>query len=169
MLIDIIHGDIKPDNILIFGDTIDSATAQVTDFGYSCMGAKENDIVYLPVSRDWCAPEYHDRGIELHKAKKMDIYSFAMVCLWVLFGKEFIELRQELERTNDRDQFHRSAMELASTAGHFGSELRTFFDLALREDWQAREEDLEKLVMLLGQDMYAPRKTQKQSQRARFF
>lgn len=125
----------------------------MTDFGYSCMGAKDNDIVYLPMSRDWCAPEYHDRGIELHRAKKMDIYSFGMVCLWVLFGDEFVALRVELERTNDRHQFHHSAMGLASTAELPGTQLRTFFELALCEDWQAREADLEKLVLLLGQDM----------------
>lgn len=150
---DVVHGDIKPDNILIFGDSMDDVTVRVTDFGYSCMGAKDTNIVYLPVSRDWCAPEYHDRGIELHRAKMMDIYSFGMVCLWVLFGEEFAVWREELEDTDDRVKFQRSAMDRASTAESSGCELRNFFELALCKDWQEREADLEKLVVLLGHDM----------------
>lgn len=151
--IDVIHGDIKPENVIVFGDNSGGFIAKVIDFGYSCIGAKDKDLVYLPRTLAWCAPEYHDRGFLLPMAKKTDIYSFAMVCLWVLFNEGFNRLRMELERTKDREQFRRGAMDLASTAEYPGSKLRTFFDLALRNNCEERESDLGKLVSLLGQEM----------------
>lgn len=44
-------------------------------------------------------------------------------------------------------------MDLASAAEILGTQLHTFFELSLREDWHAREQDLEKMVLLLGQAM----------------
>ena len=60
-------------------------TAKMTDFGYSCFGTDDSDIVYLPCSLPWAAPEYHSRGFMLRDAKKMDVYSFGMLCLYILF------------------------------------------------------------------------------------
>lgn len=145
--IDVIHGDIKPENTLVFGDTADEATIQVTDFGYSCIGAKDKDEVYLPVTWGWCAPEYHDRGIPLQKAKKMDIYSFGLVCFWVLFTDDFIKLRAD-PKMRDLKQLRLSAIDLASKKECPSGDLQGFFDLALCESWETREAN----IKFLGQD-----------------
>lgn len=39
----------------------------------------------MPKSAPWNAPEYHHRGFRPHEAMKMDVYSFGMLCLWLLF------------------------------------------------------------------------------------
>ena len=85
----IVHGDVKPKNILVFGESEDTIMARVADFGFSTVGL-ERDI-QVAVSTPWVAPEVGDRdGYTLEQAKQTDIYSFGMLCLWVLF-KEWIE------------------------------------------------------------------------------
>lgn len=46
----IIHGDIKPENILIFTDDSGGYTARVTDFSCSTVFANETDLVSMPKS-----------------------------------------------------------------------------------------------------------------------
>ena len=83
----VVHGDIKPQNVLVFKDAIASKiTVKVADFGYSTLTVGESGKVLLPKSRPWNAPEHHFDGFQAHEAKKADVYSFGMLCLWVLFG-----------------------------------------------------------------------------------
>ena len=37
--VDIIHGDIKPQNVLVFKDSVGKTTVRVTDFGYSTLAS----------------------------------------------------------------------------------------------------------------------------------
>ncbi|KAA8895939.1 serine/threonine protein kinase japonica group [Sphaerosporella brunnea] len=84
----IVHGDIKPQNILVFMDQDGLPIAKVTDFGYSCLGTTEEDYVQLPVTRGWNAPEcLVNSRLKLKDAKKADVYSFGLVCLHTLFRK----------------------------------------------------------------------------------
>lgn len=39
----------------------------------------------MPRSLYWVAPEWHHRGFTTADAMKMDMYSFGMLCLWLLF------------------------------------------------------------------------------------
>ena len=84
--IDIIHGDIKPANILIFKDSSRHYVAKVADFGFSTCFRGDHDLISMPKSIPWNAPEYHYRSFEPPAAKRMDIYSFGMLCLWLIFG-----------------------------------------------------------------------------------
>ena len=68
-----IHGDIKPDNILINFNSV-----KVTDFGLS-MNLKENQKSYFG-SREYMAPEVW----EGNKTIRSDIYSFGMVLYQML-------------------------------------------------------------------------------------
>ena len=91
--IDIIHGDIKPDNVLIFRDDSSKYIAKVTDFGYST-NFTGSGHVNMPASPHWNPPESDD-GYEFTftEAQKMDAYSFGMLCLWFLFGGELSEIQ----------------------------------------------------------------------------
>jgi serine/threonine protein kinase len=84
-----IHGDIKPHNVLVDVDPSDGTlTPKLTDFGFSCYGCSEETIVYPPQTPGWCAPEWHPRGFTIKKAKKLDIFSYGLLCAWIfLQGK----------------------------------------------------------------------------------
>ncbi|KAM0259856.1 hypothetical protein ACHAQJ_003100 [Trichoderma viride] len=87
----IIHGDIKPENVLVFAEEADNKVKiRVTDFGYSTIHANNSAEaqIRLPFSAPWNAPETvsdRDRLFSVHDAKLTDIYSFGMLCAWVLF------------------------------------------------------------------------------------
>ena len=89
--VDVVHGDIKPQNVLLFSDDPDikryaaQGRAKLTGSGYSCFGTQDSDLVYLPFSNIWSAPEYHDRAFELHAAKKVDIFCFGLTTVYLLF------------------------------------------------------------------------------------
>jgi len=88
---DIVHGDIKPDNVLIFADELGKYKARVTDFGYSSRYSNDNDHLTLPISLPWNAPEVDrpNREWTPSEAKQADLYSFGMLCLWLLFENCF--------------------------------------------------------------------------------
>ncbi|CAG9952042.1 unnamed protein product [Clonostachys rosea f. rosea IK726] len=85
----IIHGDIKPENIVIFRVGQDEYDAKLIDFGYSTLYSTQKLRVQLPISKPWNAPE-HDRAARewtFEGAKLADVYSFGLLCLWVLFER----------------------------------------------------------------------------------
>ena len=86
---DIVHGDIKPQNILVFR-TNNSYGAKVIDFGYSTQFTAEDEYILVPKSWPWFAPEHSksDR-FKPSQARKMDIFSLGMLCLWVIFERYF--------------------------------------------------------------------------------
>lgn len=83
----IIHDDIKPQNVLIFKDSHGTYTSRVTDFEYSTWFASENDRIKLSISRSWNASEYDKRSVRSSQARNMNVFSFDMLCLWVLFER----------------------------------------------------------------------------------
>jgi serine/threonine protein kinase len=80
----IIHGDIKPQNVLIFKDDSDLYVAKIADFGYSNI-FKENSRFAMPMTEPWEAPEWKKGYLfSFSEAQKMDAYSFGMLCLWLI-------------------------------------------------------------------------------------
>ncbi|KAG9506469.1 hypothetical protein J7337_003452, partial [Fusarium musae] len=81
----VIHGDIKPQNILIFKRD-EGFTAKVADFGYSAWYASDDKHIVLPRSPLWHAPEIDEYPeFNLRMALQTDVYSFGLVCLWFMF------------------------------------------------------------------------------------
>ena len=84
---DMVHGDMKPQNVLVFRNNGNEYRARVIDFGYAARYADEEHRIKLPISFPWNAPEHDRLGREwtLSQAKKVDIFSFGMTCFWFLF------------------------------------------------------------------------------------
>ncbi|KAK6342953.1 hypothetical protein TWF718_008331 [Orbilia javanica] len=82
-----IHGDMKPENVLISKDLDGKYSAQVTDFGYSTIFANDNNEagISLPQSWPWTAPEIKPGVlVTLDQAKAADIFSYGLLCFWLL-------------------------------------------------------------------------------------
>jgi serine/threonine protein kinase len=93
-----VHGDIKPENILIDRDSVGSFVAKVADFGYSSMYSI-GELHALPRSRPWNAPEASSFEVSFQDAVSADIYSYAMVCLWILFQDKEVGRSSGTNRT----------------------------------------------------------------------
>jgi serine/threonine protein kinase len=72
--------------VLVFEEKDGSYIPKVADFGFSTRFRAEGDLIYLPESIAWNAPERTHRAFTPSSALKMDIYSFGLLCLWILFG-----------------------------------------------------------------------------------
>jgi serine/threonine protein kinase len=82
----VIHGDIKPDNILIFPDTHGSGVmAKLCDFGFSSISTPEDQDARRPLGRTdaWAAPEQLDSERAL-PAFTQDAYSFGLVVAYII-------------------------------------------------------------------------------------
>jgi hypothetical protein len=82
--------------VLIFKDATNSYVPRVIDFGYSTRSNDPNERISIPKSEFWTAPERGERDHDFNaaEAKKVDAYSFGLLCLWLLFytgqeGDEF--------------------------------------------------------------------------------
>jgi len=168
---DVIHGDIKPQNVLVFKNTFGKATVKVADFGYSTLAVGEAGNVFLPKSRPWNAPEHHFGEFKVPEAKKTDVYSFGLLCLWVLFGTVRIPQnttlctfdgstgpRTSLEHLKDEDKvedFAKHLMEsvqLASFNNEHRTRLKEFFSLTVPLNPEKRTSNLSRLVGLLSHE-----------------
>lgn len=81
----VIHGDIKPNNVLVYTEVDGHYRAKAIDFGYSSLFMPDSGTIIMPFSEFWTAPEQHHREILPVQARRMDAYSFGMLCLWLFF------------------------------------------------------------------------------------
>jgi serine/threonine protein kinase len=170
----VIHGDIKPQNMLVFQYATGKIIVKVADFGYSTLAIGEAGVVYLPKSRPWNAPEHHFGEFTPLAAKQTDVYSFGLLCLWVLFRNEgiaqksmgniaefesfdaFAGPRTPLEQLKDDDGVERLASQLmesvplADLSAENRVRLKEFFSLTVSRSTEKRTSDIVKLVGLLS-------------------
>jgi serine/threonine protein kinase len=155
----IVHGDIKPDNVLVFEVGTDRYVAQVADFGYSSFVARGDDVINMPGSQPWAAPEYHHRGFTGSQAIQMDTFSFGMLCMWILFYdvKDFPEETQ-LEALKFEDKLYGTACELTMAVSGLEDErrerLKVLFKSTLVKSAEERDSDFMNLLQLLDGDRY---------------
>jgi serine/threonine protein kinase len=171
----VVYGDIKPENVLVDkGSEPSTFGVKMTDFGYSCYGSADEDFVKLPRSQPWEAPEYHPRWFTLAAAKKMDMYSFGLLCLWLLFPGEVLithlgeinldlafgggkgQPQVQLEALKQEGGILDYTLELLSRHSELDegicSRLRSVFDLSLHLDSAERAPTMHRFVELLCED-----------------
>lgn len=166
------HSDIKPTNVLVFRDGNKNVYAKLADFGYAgwAISNTNRTLVYPPKSWPWNAPEHHYRGFTVFTAQKMDVYSFGLLVLWVLFfDKPCVELdrfdRDEkireplndpkiMDQMKAKDELRAVSCQLIDTAPSLSpsqkADLRQFFLVTLAYDVQSRAADPGQLINLLG-------------------
>ena len=148
---DIVHGDLKPQNVLIFDDGEGRYIARVADFGYSTQWALPDDLVQMPRSRPWDAPEWHHRGFTPAQAMKMDAYSFGMVVLWLLGYAALKDadctFKGDLHRAAEAADLARQLSESVFQATKL--DLNQFFNATLTHDQTNRCSDFVHLQKLL--------------------
>ncbi|KAK5654579.1 hypothetical protein OQA88_7208 [Cercophora sp. LCS_1] len=90
-MLGIVHGDIKTDNVLVFEDGGGNLTAKVIDFGYSCFGTSQSDMVTVPRTKGWYAPEHQPgKPVKWADAQKMDLFSFGLLVCRLMLWEELI-------------------------------------------------------------------------------
>ena len=176
---DIVHGDVKAENILIFekddSEGPQSAEdfrlqAKLTDFGVSRLPSGE---LVLGGSRPWQAPECH-RGayLRIEDAKRTDIYSFGML-LWrvCLDGDPFKSLgefegetaaerrrerNQSITRKKDSDILVQHVCNSLALSDQFSRAqldmLCEVISITLLKDPSRRELDMRRIIRLLTPD-----------------
>jgi serine/threonine protein kinase len=167
--VDIIHGDVKPQNVLVFKDSVGKTTVRVTDFGYSTLASGEEGRVFVPKSRPWNAPEHHYGELTTAEAKKMDVYSFGMLCLWCLsksarFPEKCLDYtfdasigsRTSLEQIKDANKVEHIANQHIASIPDLNTEdrvrLEEVFRLTVPLNPNERTTNVGKLVSLLSQE-----------------
>jgi serine/threonine protein kinase len=128
--------------------------AKVSDFGYSSM-LGDQDSVYLPHTRPWYAPEWHRRAFTLSQAVRMDIFSYGLLCLWILFQDEPLfpslhdieALKLEQGLLGLSDQLIATAMPSHNSTR---ANIASFFRLSLTHSPERRSDGFSTLVQLLS-------------------
>jgi serine/threonine protein kinase len=158
---------VKPKNVLIFEEGTSSYTAKVADFGFSTyFHEKQEDLIQVPKSIPWTAPEHHARYFTSQSAKAMDVYSFGILCLWLLFDNKSLKAEQfsfEAEYWQDKGDvllFWKNnklldwAMQLVADDASIGMEtkssLTSFFHSCLNPDTDKRSADWDYLLGCLA-------------------
>lgn len=157
----------KPKNVLIFEEGAGSYTAKVADFGFSTYFHEEQeDLIQVPRSVPWTAPEHHVRYFTSQSAKVMDVYSFGMLCLWLLFdnkslGTEHFSFKAAYwENKEDLLVFWKNhkllnwAMQLVGDDASIGAEIKpslaSFFQSCLDPDTKKRNADWDYLISCMS-------------------
>jgi serine/threonine protein kinase len=153
LFVGIVHGDIKPQNVLVFPDDEGEIVAKVCDFGYSTLSARnsEEQQIHLPISTPWNAPEV-DRNarFSLHQAKLADVYSFGVLCLWLLLTDATPQNTMhigKLKEDGELEQFVRGRIgDMPSLGTDQKNGLTSFFACALARDASLRSLDLKRIM-----------------------
>lgn len=162
------HRDIKPHNTLVFEERPGFYTAKIADLGHSVQLKNESDFIFMPRSEPWDAPEWHHRAHRLADTFKMDVYSFGMVCLWLLFSERLTEegITFKFQCIGSDDLVHLTDLKSGDGLGAIATslicktkglsvnqvrDLIVFFHSCLAFDKDCRDSDMDRLTYLLDQ------------------
>lgn len=149
----------------MFEDSAGKPLAKVIDFAYSSLATNKNDKVYPPRTSAWVmAPEWHHRGFSVDAAKRLDVFSVGVVCLWVLFTPEIVAKFAECQTTSVEHmlQTWKSQKQLLQIAQgliedcNLGSDLQAglqrFFAATITDTANERQSDLGTLICCLNSE-----------------
>lgn len=162
-VIDVVHRDIKPYNVLISEDKDESYTAKIADLEYFVLLFGDNDHEYMPRFVSWEASKQHDRGHLFSEIVKMNIYSFDLICLWFLFNEKLAEndlifdplpnKRPHSLKSKKQDGLKKTTERLVYETAQFSarkaSGLVSFFRFCLTSDQDNRASDISTLIGIL--------------------
>jgi hypothetical protein len=134
-------------------------------------------VMYLPRSRPWTDPRWHQREHPISVAKKMETHSYGILCLWLLLedriveylgntpvGQEYNSEKQSfivaydapltklelLQRNGTLTSVIRHILTTDTTeTGSEETHLAQFFDSVLPYEYESRESNFMKLISLL--------------------
>ena len=154
---DIIDRNDKPQTSPALDRNSPKFTAKVTDFGYSTQYASEADLIMMPKSQPWYAPEWHHRGFTPAQATKMDSYSFGTVVLWLLsYSTEDDSVRkfQSDLKSSSNDALSLAYRKIEHVEFTQRSNLQLFFKKTLTNNLPERCADFLHLRDILGSELY---------------
>ena len=141
---------------MVFSESEGRHMARVTDFGYSTLFSTDDDPILMPNSGVWTAPEQHHRGFLPRQARKMDAYSYGMLCLWLLFYNKSWnrdrDFRKDLEYLPTNLSYH--ASEWLRATPDLGNQervdLQKVFTSTLAQDPTERTANFDELLELVS-------------------
>ena len=107
---DIVHGDVKLENILAFEEEDETKKqhdaydlrCKLTDFGVSRISAEQ---VVIGGSRPWQAPEcYHESYFAIEAGKRTDVYSFGMLVWRVMLDGDPFKLLGDFDGQTPKEK-----------------------------------------------------------------
>jgi serine/threonine protein kinase len=152
---DVIHGDVKPSNILVYRGTNGEVVPKIADFGHSSLGRTDDAYVKLPFSPFFNAPDYHEHYFHLRDAKKFDAYNFGLIVYWLLVGRkmglEEVSFLRSIPFCHDSILVADRVTAERDLRDDRKADLQTFFRATLPDRHQERSADWDYLLPLLGE------------------
>jgi serine/threonine protein kinase len=85
---DIVHGDVKSENILLFENRPSGILAKLSDFGSSLPGGQGVFDFIKPGTRLWAAPEILDQTVQRQYRHQCDVFSYGLTAWRVAMDGE---------------------------------------------------------------------------------
>jgi serine/threonine protein kinase len=156
-----VHGDVKPQNVLVFNGEEGPAgyMAKMADFGYSSIFVEQARLKMYG-TEGWAAPEYmKGMSADFEAARRMDVFSLGLLCLWLLFYNrsetgvddttaDFLAHRRS--RTNLVDIALRNVQASKEMDEETRKNLTSFFEQSLQHNTALRVVDCQTLLGLIA-------------------
>lgn len=105
----IVHGDVKPDNIIMCSHKEKGLIPKLADFGFAVVEATEASAVVIGGTKTWRAPETYS-AIPVSKLKLTDVYSFGLVA-WSIAIDGLDPFSLMLSGTTQSEDYHAAIKE----------------------------------------------------------